>query len=402
MVEDEKDYDVGLVEKAKSLAVNLAQRASEDEKNGALHPETVQELHEAGILAMGIPRSLGGTEANLVTLMQVYETLAGACASTAWCVGNHTAAVRRLNEVMGEAAEPYLRAIVDEGAVVAHGVVPTGDTRPAPGGFVSSGRWPFMSFSNYAKWAVLSTMAPGQPPDWTSSDTGNPPKAHSRHLIVALDDPGVTLHDNWHTMSIRASSSNDMTLEEVFVEEGRAPATPSRQSDEDVPPGLRVPVGTSYSPPCTVLGIAQAAIRDTIEYANDVGMSYGGAPRSSMPGNQFAIADAAMLVESARAFLLQEAKAILAKANRGEPFDRRDGIRMRMAGHMARQNSQKAVEGLWVVRGAHGLYESEAFERYYRDVRIGTLPAPSAPDRVREQVGKYLFDIPENVEPRWG
>ncbi len=74
-------------------------------------------------------------------------------------------------------------------------------------------------------------------------------------------------------MSLRASSSNDMTLNEVFVEEACAPATPSVQLDQDVPPSLRVPVGTSYSPPCTVLGIAQAAIRDTIEYANAAGMS---------------------------------------------------------------------------------------------------------------------------------
>ena len=150
------------------------------------------------------------------------------------------------------------------------------------------------------------------------------------------------------------------------------------------------------------MGIAKAAIEDTIEYANQRSMSIGGSTRSSMPGNQFAIADAAMHIESARAFFLQESRAVMAKAMRGEPFDRTDMIRMRMAGHVARQNAQKAVEGLFVIRGAHGIYESSSFERYYRDVRVGTLPAPSAPDRVREQVGKYLFDIPADIEPRWG
>ncbi len=34
--------------------------------------------------------------------------------------------------------------------------------------------------------------------------------------------------------------------------------------------------------------------------------------------------------------------------------------------------------------------------------RMAELHAKQAPDRVREQVGKFLFDIPENVEPRWG
>ena len=32
---------------------------------------------------------------------------------------------------------------------------------------------------------------------------------------------------------------------------------------------------------------------------------------------------------------------------------------------------------------------------------MGTLHAVSTPDLVREQVGKYLFDIPLDVQPRW-
>ena len=52
-------------------------------------------------------------------------------------------------------------------------------------------------------------------------------------------------------------------------------------------------------------------------------------------------------------------------------------------------------------RGAHGLFESDNFERYYRDVRMGTLHAVSTPDLVREEVGKHLFDIPLGTQPRW-
>ena len=69
---------------------------------------------------------------------------------------------------------------------------------------------------------------------------------------------------------------------------------------------------------------------------------------------------------------------------------------------VARENAQKAVDRLFGVRGAHGLLESGNFERYYRDVRMGTLHAVSTPDLGREQVGKHLFDIPLDVQPRWG
>jgi alkylation response protein AidB-like acyl-CoA dehydrogenase len=121
-----------------------------------------------------------------------------------------------------------------------------------------------------------------------------------------------------------------------------------------------------------------------------------------MPGNQFAVADAAMLIEAGHAFLYQEARAIVAKAEAGEPFTPEDATRMRMARLVAQENAQRAVDRLFSIRGAHGLYESDDFERYYRDVRIGNLPAASSPDLVREHVGKHLFGIPADVQPRWG
>ncbi len=150
-----------------------------------------------------------------------------------------------------------------------------------------------------------------------------------------------------------------------------------------------------------MLGLAQTALDETVEYAKARGMALGGNAKSSMPGNQFAVADAAMFIESGRAFLLQEARAIAAKAIAGEEFVPDDAARMEMAGLVARENSQKAVDRLFAIRGATGLFETGNFERYYRDVRMGTLHAVSTPDLVREEVGKHIFGIPLDTQPRW-
>ena len=109
-----------------------------------------------------------------------------------------------------------------------------------------------------------------------------------------------------------------------------------------------------------------------------------------------------MYIESARALLYQEARAVTAKAEAGIPFTPDDSIRLSMAGLVATQNSQLAVDRLFAVRGAHGLYESAEFERYYRDVRMGTLVANQTPDLVREWLGKHLFGISADVKSRWG
>ena len=60
------------------------------------------------------------------------------------------------------------------------------------------------------------------------------------------------------------------------------------------------------------------------------------------------------------------------------------------------------MDRLFSIRGAHGLYEKDGFERYYRDVRMGTLVANQTPDLMREWIGKHLFDIPLDMQPRGG
>ena len=69
---------------------------------------------------------------------------------------------------------------------------------------------------------------------------------------------------------------------------------------------------------------------------------------------------------------------------------------------VATKNAQKAEDRLFAVSGAHGLFENDDLERYYRDVRMGTLVANQTPDLVREWLGKHLFGIPADVRPRWG
>ncbi|MCH8800326.1 MAG: hypothetical protein IH963_05400 [Chloroflexi bacterium] len=40
-------------------------------------------------MTVAIPRNLGGTEVDLVTQVAICEIIGGACASTAWVMGQH-------------------------------------------------------------------------------------------------------------------------------------------------------------------------------------------------------------------------------------------------------------------------------------------------------------------------
>jgi 3-hydroxy-9,10-secoandrosta-1,3,5(10)-triene-9,17-dione monooxygenase len=235
-----------MLERARVVATRLAERAPLVDQAREIPPETVRDLHDAGLLVMHLPRTQGGTEIDMVTQMEVLELLGGACASTAWCLGNHLDASLRLLSVMGEAAGPYRQAVVHEGAVIAQGITPTGATRVVPGGFRSSGRWPFISFSPYARWVLLDTLVPGPPPGWQPLEgASTPPSTHARWLIVRLDQTGVCLEPTWRAMALRGSMSHDLLLDDVFVPEACAPVRPRPPAEvpwePQAPPALLFP-----------------------------------------------------------------------------------------------------------------------------------------------------------------
>ena len=392
-----------IIVRAHEVASKLKERARAVDQAREIPVETVKDLHESGLLAMSIPRASGGTEADLVTVVSVYEILAKACASTSWCLVNHVAACGILQRSLGDASGPYLRAVVEDGAALAFGAVPSeAETKVSDGGYIATGRWPFISFSHRCRWVLLITRIQGSP-------TGKSPTGpDGRCLIVPLANDGVRIEDTWQAMSLRGTMSNDVVLDQVFFTEEQAPVftrpAPGETTIDSDPAALRgagLASGRLLTGPI-MLGVAQAALDSTIEFAVGRNMTLGGSPTTSMPGNQFAVADAAMYIESARALLYQEARSVTAKAESEIPFTPDDSIRLSMAGLVATQNAQLAVDRLFAIRGAHGLFEKDEFERYYRDVRMGTLVANQTPDLVREWLGKHLFGIPADVQPRWG
>ena len=157
----------------------------------------------------------------------------------------------------------------------------------------------------------MSTLVPGPPPGWKSADgASEPPNNHNRWMLVRPDETGVSIEQTWQAMAVRASMSNDVVLEELFIPEERAPVdkrpAPHQSWLPDGAAALRVPSRSRPWMPAMMLGVAEAALNETIEFAKPRAMSVGGQPRTSMPGNQFAVADAAMAIESGRAFLHQE------------------------------------------------------------------------------------------------
>ena len=68
-----------------ALVPAIAASAEEIERSGRLPRPIVDALVRAGVFKLCVPRSLGGLETDVETLLVVLETLAAADGSTGWC-----------------------------------------------------------------------------------------------------------------------------------------------------------------------------------------------------------------------------------------------------------------------------------------------------------------------------
>src|SRR5690606_30902618 len=147
-------------------------------------------------------------------IAMVQRELAKYCGSTALASSMHQhvtafTAWRYRRDLPG--AEGTLRRIADDGIVVVStgggdGTDPVGTARPAPGGYVVSGRKSFVSQAPVG--AAMATM-------FTLDD----PERGRRvlNMSIPLASEGVTIIDNWDTMGMRGTASHDVDLDEVFV-----------------------------------------------------------------------------------------------------------------------------------------------------------------------------------------
>jgi alkylation response protein AidB-like acyl-CoA dehydrogenase len=226
--------------------------------------ESFDHLRDAGLLSIAVPRELGGDGATIRQVAMVQRELAKYCASTALATSMHQhvttfTAWRYRRELPG--AEATLRRIANEGIVLvstggADFTNPRGTATKVDGGYLVSGRKVFASQS--VAGTVLSTMFA-----YDDAERG----LRVLNMAVPLGSDGVTVLDNWDTLGMRGTASNDIVLEDVFVPDERVLAD---REHGVLDPALQVISTIGFSIVAAVyLGIAEGARDHAIHAAID-------------------------------------------------------------------------------------------------------------------------------------
>ena len=78
--------DQAVIARAEAVRGAVAAASNEIESTRRLPPALLDQLHEAGLFRLLLPRSSKGIETDPLTFFHVIETIARADASTAWCL----------------------------------------------------------------------------------------------------------------------------------------------------------------------------------------------------------------------------------------------------------------------------------------------------------------------------
>lgn len=162
-----------------------------------------------------VPAELGGGGVRHSEMCAFLRGLAQHCGSTALALSMHQHLVSAaiVNWRAGRPGQKLLeRVAAGEAVLVSTGandwMESSGTVERAEGGFRVSARKPFASGS--PKGAVLVTSAPYDDPE-------KGPQV--LHFPVPLGAPGASLADDWRTLGMRATGSQTVVLERVFVPE---------------------------------------------------------------------------------------------------------------------------------------------------------------------------------------
>ena len=200
---------------AQRLADDFATRAATHDAEDSFVAENYAAMREAKLFSAPVPAELGGGGATYAEHVAIIRTIARACGSTALAYSMHShllqATIWRHRHAATPPAEPLLRRIAKEELVL----VSSGgsDWLDGSGTLTKDG-------DNY-RFSARKIFGSGGPSGDLLLTTGvyDDPKSGPTvlHFGVSLKDPGVKIQDNWHTLGMRGTGSNDIVVENVAI-----------------------------------------------------------------------------------------------------------------------------------------------------------------------------------------
>jgi indole-3-acetate monooxygenase len=379
---DDTTSGAGLLATAQGRRTRILSQRDAIETSRRLPEDLARDLARVGFFRIFLPAAYGGLDVTPMDGIAVFEELAAADASVAWCVWNantHWTAA----QLSPEAAH----AIHDDPEVItANSTRPSGQAHVVDNGYRVTGRWSLVSGCELASWMVLWSVVheDGQP---RMTPSGGP---EIRFMLVPARQCEII--DTWMVGGLRGTGSHDVTVHDVFV----PAAFGSGFFDPYVlpEPRYRIPAFCRVIPGlgAMALGIARTAIETLKEIAGAKTPARTTQMLRDTPDAQVRVSQAEALVRSARLFLFDSLDQLWTKLLATGEVTMEARALARLAASHAVSSAAQAVDLMYVAGGASSLYTSCLLERAFRDVHAMTQHIGVHP-RVMQSTGRVLFGL---------
>ena len=359
----------------------LTDRADSAEQLRRLPDETMSDLLAADLFRMVVPTSLGGHGLGIETLAQCTRILGQGCPASAWTISFLIMHSWLLGKFPAEArAEMFTTS--RPWALAPAPLAPTGSAAPVSGGYRVSGRWEWATGIEHADWVMVHAV----PTDFTSA-TGT--------LFVVVPRADVAVDDVWFTSGMRATGSNTVVLDDVFVPSHRTvPASALMSSLEALPgdgmAGIPVRPVLALVAAAPALGAAEAAValfRDRIA-ERVLAFSLGDRQRDQ-PAAQARLGTVLSELAFARTRWDRALADIAASVGRQLSAEERVGLRLAAA---ATVRASRGILGtVGEGSGASVYLSSSPLQRLQRDVEVLKGHVIFDWDRITELAGRVAL-----------
>jgi len=337
----------------------VAPRAPGMDQRSELDADLVPQLFELGLMGIEIPERFGGTGSTFFTSILVVEELSRVDPSVGVFVDVQNTLVINALQRWGsdKQKERYFPRLASD-MVGAYALSEAGSGSDAfalscraveaDGGWSLNGQKLWITNGKEADlFIVFATVDP---------DAGY---RGITALLVERDFDGFTVGKKEDKLGIRASSTTELVLDDVFVPEENVLGTVGKGykvAIETLNEG-RIGIGAQ------MIGLAQGALDHTLRYVEE--REQFGRPIGDFQGVQFQLAEMATDIEASRLLVYNAARL------------KDDGRDFLVPAAMAKLHSseiaQRVASTCVDLHGGYGFTREYPIEKYYRDAKIGSI-----------------------------
>jgi alkylation response protein AidB-like acyl-CoA dehydrogenase len=334
----------------------IAPRAAETDLKQEFPMDVKEKMADQGFFRVVIPKSYGGMELNLTDLCLVTEEIGRFDASMAVTFQSHTTSLRPIlltgskalkdeifpqvvkkNKVIGFAITEA-NAGSDSGAIQTSAVLRNGN-------YLLNGTKIYITNGSIADYILCSAV--------TSPERGH--KGISIFLVDAASR-GFSVGKKESKMGLRASPTTEIVFDNVVV-----PASKMVGNEGGFPVLMKALEAQRVTIGAQALGVAVGAFECAIQFAKE--KIHFGKPLIEQQGIQFMLADMAMQVETARAFIYKVTEMYEQKF---QPISAYASISKCFPSDVAMRVTTDAVQ----LMGSYGYMKQYPVERMMRDAKV--------------------------------